>query len=72
MMATIEDGGHGLGSVVGRLTGLGPRGILRSVMSVSPMPMVLTDPHKPDFPMIFCNQAFTMLTGFSEGRGARP
>jgi PAS domain S-box-containing protein len=50
-------------------------GLLRSVMSVSPLSMVLTDPHRPDYPLIFVNRAFTALTGFSEeealGRNCR-
>ncbi|WP_371418538.1 PAS domain-containing protein [Acidisoma sp. S159] len=44
-------------------------------MSVSPLSMVLTDPHQPDYPLIFVNRAFTALTGFSEkevlGRNCR-
>jgi PAS domain S-box-containing protein len=44
-------------------------------MSVSPLSMVLTDPHRPDYSLIFVNRAFTALTGFSEeevlGRNCR-
>jgi len=54
----ITDGGR-------RRDGLSARGLLRSVMSVSPLAMVLTDPYQPDYPVIFINRAFTSLTGFS-------
>ncbi len=40
--------------------------ILRAVARMSPLPMVLTDPYAPDSPMIFCNRAFTQLTGYQE------
>jgi PAS domain S-box-containing protein len=66
--AAITDGGRGR-------DGLSARGLLWSVMSVSPLSMVLTDPHQPDYPVIFVNRAFTTLTGFSEkealGRNCR-
>jgi hypothetical protein len=29
------------------------------------MPMVITDPAKPDNPIVFCNEAFQKLTGYS-------
>lgn len=29
------------------------------------MPMLITDPHQPDNPIIFCNEAFSTLTGYS-------
>jgi PAS domain S-box-containing protein len=39
------------------------------------MPMVITDPQKPDNPIIFCNEAFQNLTGYSRteiiGRNCR-
>ena len=39
------------------------------------MPMVITDPQKPDNPIIFCNEAFQKLTGYSReeilGRNCR-
>jgi PAS domain S-box-containing protein len=40
--------------------------ILRAVVTMSPLPMVLTDPSQPDDPVVFLNQAFTALTGYSE------
>ena len=39
--------------------------ILRAVARMSPLPMVLTDPHQPDDPLVFCNAAFSQLTGYS-------
>ncbi|GGB14716.1 hybrid sensor histidine kinase/response regulator [Sphingomonas metalli] len=30
------------------------------------MPMIVTDPHQPDNPIIFCNDAFTFMTGYRE------
>lgn len=39
------------------------------------MPMLITDPRQPDNPIIFCNRAFMMLTGYSNseliGRNCR-
>ncbi|WP_377293180.1 PAS domain-containing protein [Rhizobium sp. SG2393] len=39
------------------------------------MPMLITDPHQPDNPIIFCNRAFCDLTGYSHdelvGRNCR-
>ncbi len=39
------------------------------------MPMLITDPHQPDNPIVFVNDAFTKLTGFSReeiiGRNCR-
>ena len=39
--------------------------ILRAVARMSPLPMVLTDPHQPDDPLVFCNEAFSQLTGYT-------
>lgn len=39
------------------------------------MPMVITDPSKPDNPIVFCNEAFQVLTGYAQaeviGRNCR-
>ncbi len=40
--------------------------ILRAVARMSPLPMVLADPYRPDMPAVFCNAAFTRLTGYAE------
>ena len=49
--------------------------VLRAVVRMSPLAMVLTDAHVPDFPVVFCNAAFKRLTGYSEeetiGRNCR-
>ncbi len=39
--------------------------VLRAVIGISPLPMVLTDPHAPDMPVVYCNPAFCRLTGYS-------
>ena len=61
--------------VVLRSTDVDVRGIFRAVVTMSPLAMVLTDPHQADFPVIFCNRAFSRLTGFGEaeiiGRNCR-
>jgi PAS domain S-box-containing protein len=49
--------------------------LLRAIVRISPLSMVLTDPNQPDYPMVFCNRAFTRLTGYTEeevtGRNCR-
>jgi PAS domain S-box-containing protein len=41
--------------------------ILRAIVRMSPLPMVLTDPSRPDDPLVFTNRAFDQLTGYAEG-----
>ena len=49
--------------------------VLRAIVRMSPLPMVLTDPHQPDDPLVYANHAFLQLTGYSEsevlGRNCR-
>lgn len=49
--------------------------IFFAAVQMSRMPMCLTDPHKDDNPIIFCNQAFEQLTGYGQneiiGRNCR-
>ena len=49
--------------------------IFHAAVQLSPIPMVLVDPHRPDQPIIFCNRAFCLLTGYEEhealGRNCR-
>jgi len=49
--------------------GDGPGGtdIFFAAVQMSRMPMCLTDPHQPDNPIVFCNQAFEALTGYKQG-----
>ena len=44
----------------------GPRkDVLFSAIQTSQIPMILTDPHQPDNPIIFANRAFASLSGYS-------
>ena len=36
-----------------------------SAVRATRMPMLITDPNKPDNPIVFCNEAFIRLTGYS-------
>lgn len=40
--------------------------VLRAVARMSPLPMLLSDPHAHDCPTVFCNKAFAQLTGYRE------
>lgn len=49
--------------------------IFVAAVQMSSMPMLLTDPHQPDNPIVFCNPAFERLTGYQQsevvGRNCR-
>ncbi len=49
--------------------------VFRAVVSTTRMPMVLADPQQPDYPIVFCNDAFCATTGYSRqeilGRNCR-
>ncbi len=51
------------------------RDIFFAAVQMSRMPMCLSDPHQPDGPIVFCNQAFEELTGYAQheilGRNCR-
>ncbi len=51
------------------------RDIFFAAVQMSRMPMCLSDPHQPDGPIVFCNQAFEELTGYGQdeilGRNCR-
>ena len=50
-------------------------GVFFAAIEMTRMPMVLTDPNKPDNPIVFSNNAFLDLTGYAEkeivGRNCR-
>ncbi len=43
-----------------------PHDIFFAAVQTTRMPMIVTDPHQPDNPIIFCNDAFTFMTGYTE------
>jgi PAS domain S-box-containing protein len=43
-----------------------PSDIFFAAVKMTRMPMTVTDPHQPDNPIIFCNDAFTFMTGYTE------
>lgn len=43
-----------------------PHDIFFAAVKTTRMPMIVTDPHRPDNPIIFCNEAFTFMTGYTE------
>ena len=73
--AERQDGISRLGSEPIGEDGRSPLDVLRSVIEMSPLPMVLVDPGSLDGPIILANKAFTRLTGYEEaevlGRNCR-
>ncbi|WP_404478541.1 histidine kinase dimerization/phosphoacceptor domain -containing protein [Novosphingobium sp. BL-52-GroH] len=53
----------------------GPGDPFAAAVRATRMPMVITDPAKPDNPIVFCNEAFQKLTGYAReeiiGRNCR-
>jgi PAS domain S-box-containing protein len=43
-----------------------PHDIFFAAVKTTRMPMIVTDPHQRDNPIVFCNDAFTFMTGYSE------
>ncbi|WP_376097983.1 histidine kinase famiy protein [Roseomonas sp. CCTCC AB2023176] len=41
--------------------------IFYAAVAATRMPMTVTDPRQPDNPIVFCNPAFTVMTGYGEG-----
>lgn len=75
---TANEAGHHTSdgrNVISTETALGETDIFRAAVQMSRMPMCLTDPDGEDNPIIFCNQAFEQLTGYSQeeilGRNCR-
>lgn len=66
---TVNEAGHhtsGGRNVISAETALGDADIFQAAVQMSRMPMCLTDPDGEDNPIIFCNQAFEQLTGYSQ------
>jgi len=40
--------------------------IFFAAVKTTRMPMIVTDPHQPDNPIVFCNEAFSFMTGYDE------
>ncbi len=55
--------------------GHGGHDIFFAAVQMSRMPMILTDPHQDDHPIVFCNRAFELLSGYDQqeilGRNCR-
>ncbi len=62
-------------NVIASGRGHGGHDIFHAAVQMSRMPMLLTDPHLDDNPIIFCNRAFEKLTGYEQpdvlGRNCR-
>jgi PAS domain S-box-containing protein len=57
------DGGR---NVIASGQGHGGHDIFHAAVQMSRMPMILTDPHQDDNPIIFCNRAFERLSGYQQ------
>ncbi len=57
------DGGR---NVIASGQGHGGHDIFHAAVQMSRMPMLLTDPHQNDNPIIFCNRAFERLSGYQQ------
>ena len=72
-----EPGHHSTGgrNVIAARAAQAGSDIFFAAVQMSRMPMCLTDPGQPDCPIVFCNQAFEQLTGYSQaeiiGRNCR-
>ncbi|TGD99304.1 hybrid sensor histidine kinase/response regulator [Methylobacterium nonmethylotrophicum] len=63
-----------LGGLGPAVTARGPRAvtdthsdIFFAAVETTRMPMIVTDPHQPDNPIVFANQAFLRMTGYTPG-----
>jgi diguanylate cyclase (GGDEF)-like protein/PAS domain S-box-containing protein len=70
-------GGNGLGSRAAPVVPLGGviqqdglegRDVFFAAVKMSPVPMSLADPHQPDMPLVFVNDAFEHLTGYERSQ----
>ncbi len=67
--APTDIGGHHSGqgrNIVRGDQGRGGRDIFFAAVQMSRMPMCLSDPNRPDNPLVFVNRAFEELTGYAE------
>ena len=76
--APTDLGGHHIGegrNIVHGDEGRGGRDVFFAAVQMSRMPMCLSDPDRPDNPLVFVNHAFEELTGYHEkeviGRNCR-
>ncbi len=76
--ATADEPGHHSAdgrNVIGLSGGRAGSDIFFAAVQMSRMPMCLTDPRQPDNAIVFCNQAFEQLTGYTQaeivGRNCR-
>ena len=76
--ASTDAGGHRTGeecSLVRDSQARGDRDMFFAAVRMSPVPMCLSDPNRPDNPLVFVNRAFEDLTGYLEekilGRNCR-
>ena len=74
---TPQDGHTSLGGRIAIAANTGRAGtdMVFAAVQTSLMPMCVTDPHRPDNPIVFCNAAFETLTGYTRdeilGRNCR-
>jgi PAS domain S-box-containing protein len=76
--ASVEPRGHNISdgrNIIPADRGHAGQDIFFAAVQMSRLAMVLTDPHQPDNPIIFANQAFEILTGYEQseilGRNCR-
>lgn len=76
--ARVPSPGHHIGdgrNVVTGDTGRAGRDVFFAAVQMTRMPMCLSDPNRPDNPLVFVNQAFCELSGYAEdeivGRNCR-
>ena len=73
--AALQHHSTGGRNVIAAGQGHGGQDVFFAAVQMSRMPMLLTDPHRAGDPIVFCNQAFEQLTGYTQddslGRNCR-